>query len=270
MSQPSIQGSVRLAEAIRCRRQELGLTIQEAAAKANVGIKTWCRYEAGESIRRDKVKGICKTLNWSVLPGDTEDKDAFDLEEFKSHEAWSQFICDNFGEAAAISFVLGSDSMIDSLNEDLNELSRMPRGTHIGQLPVSMMKDLLPEQFLMRYDYEFLYSLKAAIQRLQAVASGGKQFSAHSVMEELALYLCTEEADFSMDILRPQLESAGIDGLDDWQEWIYDLFDDDDIDMLLYSGADLPPDNKYHFDHWADNQFYFKRDESGISRFKIK
>ena len=47
MGQQSIAGSEKLAEAIRRRRQELGLTIEEAARKADVGTKTWCRYEAG-------------------------------------------------------------------------------------------------------------------------------------------------------------------------------------------------------------------------------
>ena len=52
MSQKSIKGTSKLGEAIKSRRQELGLTIEEAATKAGVGIKTWCRYESGESIRR--------------------------------------------------------------------------------------------------------------------------------------------------------------------------------------------------------------------------
>lgn len=49
---------------IKTRRNELDLTIEEAVFLAGVGIKTWCRYEAGGSIRADKFKGICKTLNW--------------------------------------------------------------------------------------------------------------------------------------------------------------------------------------------------------------
>jgi len=42
------------------RRSMLNLTIEEAASKAGVGTKTWSRYEAGGSIRKDKSKGICK------------------------------------------------------------------------------------------------------------------------------------------------------------------------------------------------------------------
>ena len=58
MSQQTIKGTPKLAEAIRNRRKELGLTIEEAAVKAGVGTKTWCRYEAGEAIRKDKTRGL--------------------------------------------------------------------------------------------------------------------------------------------------------------------------------------------------------------------
>lgn len=68
MAQKTIQGNKELARQIKSRRNELGLTIEEAASRAGVGTKTWCRYEAGESIRMDKCKGVCKALNWGVLP----------------------------------------------------------------------------------------------------------------------------------------------------------------------------------------------------------
>ena len=63
MASKSIQGSQELAKKIRSRRNELGFTIEEAAKRAGVGTKTWCRYEAGESIREDKYRGVCKALN---------------------------------------------------------------------------------------------------------------------------------------------------------------------------------------------------------------
>ena len=62
ISQKSIKGTHKLGEAIWSRRQELGLTIEEAAFKAGVAVKSWCRYELGESILKDKAKGICKAL----------------------------------------------------------------------------------------------------------------------------------------------------------------------------------------------------------------
>lgn len=60
MASKSIQGSQTLAKKIRSRRNELGFTIEEAAKRAGVGTKTWCRYEAGESIREDKYRESVK------------------------------------------------------------------------------------------------------------------------------------------------------------------------------------------------------------------
>lgn len=260
MSQKVIQSTPKLADAIRSRRQELGLTIEEAASKAGVGIKTWCRYEAGKSIRQDKAKGICKTLNWHVFPGENHENDEkevkFDLDEYKRHEAWSKYICDRFGEAAAISFVIGSDIVLDCLEEDLRELSAMPVGTHVGQLSVSMTKDILPTQFLMRYDYEFLYCLKTTVVKLRAAAHYSDYFLAHSVMQELAIYLFSEEAEFLMECMSPEMEACGVEGLGMWKDWVFDLFEDMDIVTCLYSDDYLMHDHIYHFDHWTEDQFH--------------
>lgn len=257
MSQQAIKGTPKLAEAIRNRRKELGFTIEEAAIKAGVGTKTWCRYEAGEAIRKDKSRGICKVLNWHALPGISDnDNTEFDLEEYKNHTAWSNYICDRFGEAAAVSFVIGSDIVLDYLEEDLNELSQMPRGTHVGQLQVSSMKDILPEQFLMKYDYEFIYHLKITVERLREIARHSNDFLAHSVMQELAIYLFVEESKFLMECMTPEMEDCGVSGMNMWDEWVFDLFEDMDIVTCLYSGDYLMPDHIYHFDHWTECQFH--------------
>lgn len=89
MAQKTIKGSEKLAKQIRVRRNELNLTIEEAASRAGIGAKTWSRYEAGESIRIDKCKGICKALNWRTFPVDENEADERPLvEEYRDHEAW--------------------------------------------------------------------------------------------------------------------------------------------------------------------------------------
>lgn len=257
MSQNVIQGTSKLAEAIRNRRQELGFTIEEAASRAGVGTKTWCRYEAGESIRRDKAKGICKTLNWHAIPSESDDDNMeFNLGEYKNHEAWSEFLCDRFGEAAAISFVIGSDIVLDYLEADLDELSKLPRGTHVGQIPVSMTKDILPDQFLMRYDYEFIYQFKTVVETLREIARYNDYFLAHSVLQKLAVYLFVEESEFLMECMNSEMKACGVSGLDMWNEWLYDLFEDMDIVTCLYSDVFLTPDHIYHYDHWTEYQFH--------------
>lgn len=260
MSQQVIKGTKKLSETIRSRRLELGLTIEEAASRAGVGTKTWCRYEAGESIRKDKAKGICKAMNWCIIPsGDDEERDIeFNIGEYREHEAWSNYICDCYGEAAAISFVIGSDILLDDLAEDLEELSTMPKGSHLGQLNLSMIKEKLPEQFLMKYDYEFLYCLRATVVRLRGMARYNTPIVAHSVIQELALYLIVEEATFLMESMAMDMEKCGIDDLDMWQEWIFDIFDDMDIVTCLYSNDYLTCDHTYHFEHWLEEQFFIE------------
>ena len=255
MAQQIIKGNTKLSEAIRRRRLELGLTIEEAASKAGVGTKTWCRYEAGEAIRKDKARGVCKAMNWRTFPGDeAEDATMFRLSEYQEHEAWSPYICESFGEAAAISFVIGSDILLDYLEEDLDGLSKLPKGSHLGQLDFSMTKELLPEQFLMEYNYEFVFYLKKTLERLRKQAAHNVSIMAHSVIQELVLYLVVGEAEFLMESMSEEMERCGVEGVDDWNEWIFDLFDDMDIVTCLYSGMYLTNDHVYHFEHWMEGE----------------
>ena len=152
MAQRSIQGDQELGRKIKHRRNELNLTIEEAASRAGVGTKTWSRYEAGESIRRDKCKGICKALNWREFPDGKSDAEKKSLiEEYRDHEAWSKFLADNYGPGAAMAFAIGSDILLDYINQDQSDLASMPSGSHIGQLNTSFISGELPPQFLMRY-----------------------------------------------------------------------------------------------------------------------
>lgn len=251
MAQRTVQGSSTLAESIRTRRNELGLTIEEAALKAGVGTKTWSRYESGESIRLDKCKGICKALNWVRLPEAEENKDdPLDLDQYQTHEALSKYLMDTFGKTAAISFAIGSDILLDNIDEDMRELSRMPKKTHVGQIGVSLLVDSMPPQFLMEYDYNFLYILRSKVINLRELAHMGGQIIAHSVLDELTLYLIVEES-------KGMLESDGrLD--DDWAEWIFDVFNDMDLITFLYSDQYLSDSHPYHFSRWAEDQFYCK------------
>lgn len=247
MAPKTIQGSEALAKQIRSRRNELGLTIEEAASRASVGTKTWSRYEAGESIRKDKWKGICRALNWNNFPEQEEEQGIF-VQKYKGHKAWSEFLEENFGTRAAAAFAAGSDGLLYHMEEDISDLASMPAGTHIGQLKVSRLYDKLPEQFLMHYNYELLYQLKSQLHRLRRRAKLGYSMKAHSVMEELLIYLCNKEASILMKLYDVNDEPE--------EEWVFDLFDDMDIITFLYSDVYLSPDHPYHFSHWNDQVFY--------------
>ena len=260
MAQKIIQGNETLAKRIKSRRNELGLTIEEAASRAGVGTKTWCRYEAGESIRMDKCKGICKALNWRVLPEQNVDThDGISAQEYKNHEAWSPFLENAFGDKAAMSFAVGSDILLDHINEDLAGLASKPVGSHLGQLSVSWLCGDLPKQFLMHYDYDFLYQMKCTLQSMRQRAKYGCPMTAHSVMEELLLYLCNEEATALIEL------SSGINSFEDdndaSEEWMFDLLCDMDIVSCLYADVYLDSDHPYHFLHWNDQQFYTEPSE---------
>jgi len=253
MALQRIQGSVELARKIKLRRIELNLTIEEAASRAGVGTKTWSRYEAGESIRRDKCKGICKALNWHNFPDDESNIKAKSLiEEYRHHEAWSQFLADNYGIGAAIAFAAGSDILLDFINQDLTDLAVMPANSHIGQLNTSFISAELPSQFLMRYNYDFLYLMKCVLLQLRRRANQGMEMTAHSVLEELIIYLCNKETLALVEIGSIAADEE-FENLDDW---VFEMFDDADIITFLYSNVYLTEDNSFHFNHWNDQQSY--------------
>lgn len=250
MAKKSIGGSLELAKKIRARRTELGLTIEEAARKAGVGIKTWCRYESGESIRQDKGKGVCKALNWKLLPTNDDSENPLKAENYRGHKAWSEYLEKNFGEIAAVSFVIGSDILLDYIREDMQELSSKSKDTHIGQLGASYLAPILPPQFLMEYNYEFLYRLKASLITLRERANLGDDMSAHSVLEEILYVLIVNESEILVE------SDSRLEAEDGWKDWVFDLFDDEDVLTYLYSDTYLSPNDDYHFSHWMDKVFY--------------
>lgn len=249
MAIKTIPNNERMAKQIRERRKELNLTIEEAAKRAGVGIKTWCRYEAGEAIREDKYRGILKALNWHVLPDeDNGSGQTLKVEDYREKREWPDDIAENYGDYAALSFVVGSELLLDDIAEDLRELSTMPAGTHLGQLPVSLVADYLPPQFLMRYDYEFMFIFQSTVQGMLNRVKHGTDLFAGSVMEEVALFLIVEEASIMLEM------ELDVDR-EEWTEWIYDVFTDADVLTWLYSDFYVKKGNPYHFDHWLENQF---------------
>lgn len=248
MSQKSISGGSFLGDEIKNRRKELELTIEEAAKKAGVGTKTWCRYESGESIRHDKCFGVCKALNWKSLPVDN-DEPILNLAKHKSREDWPKSIAELYGDDAAMSFVIGSDILDDEITEDMVTLAEMPRGSHLGQLRFSMVGDMLPEQFLTRYDYEFLYALRCTLRGIIKSTSYMDNFRARTVLEEILLYMILEE---SRNLMEESYKATN----PHWDEWAYDCLGDMDVVTFLYSDLYLEEENIYHFNQWMMPQFY--------------
>ena len=118
-----------------------------------------------------------------------------------------------------------------------------------------MLRDDLPEQFLMHYNYDFLFRMKSVLIRMRARAKHGKSMIAHSVMEEMIFYLSSEETTVLMEL---SADKGGFaDEISDYSsDWVFDLFDDMDIVTCLYSDMYIDPEHIYHFTHWFDYQFY--------------
>lgn len=173
----------------------------------------------------------------------------FDIEKYNNHEAWSTFLAEDYGVKIAASFAIGSDMLLDDINEGLNGLSLMPIGSHLGQIGDLRLRSELPPQFLMRYDYDFLYLLKSQVLSYRKIAKYGSEISASSVLDELVLYLIME---YSVDLLEEMVFPGKVaeNRYDDFDEWAFDVIGDMDIETCLYSDLYLNRDHKYHFDNW--------------------
>lgn len=130
-------------------------------------------------------------------------------------------------------------------------MSSLPKGSHLGQLDFSCIGQDLPEQFLVRYDYEFLYRMKCELLRMRQTARMGGEMIAHTVLQELILYLCAREASAVRELGMGENVSK-----EESEEWMFDLFGDMDIVTWLYSDMYVTEDNMYHFVHWNEQQFY--------------
>ncbi|MCD8038296.1 MAG: hypothetical protein LUE96_04345 [Lachnospiraceae bacterium] len=75
---------------------------------------------------------------------------------------------------------------------------------------------------------------------------------AYSVIEELIIYLCNQEALGFMEVCDDSDIMIG----EDSEEWVFDLFGDKDIITFLYSDYILEPEHPYHVTHWNEQQFY--------------
>lgn len=57
----------------------------------------------------------------------------------------------------------------------------------------------------------------------------GKSFLANRVMEGTAICLFVEASKFLMEYTIPEMEAYGVGGLDMWDEWTFDPFEDMDV-----------------------------------------
>lgn len=271
MTPRTVTGSARLGELIRKRRDELGLTIEEAARAGGVGSESWRRYEGGGSIRQDKVRGICKALRWRTLPAvDDVGEESVDADRrlnveladaVNQHASW---MVDAIGADGVLVLSYGLEISLDQIRMDLDELARRPRGAHLGEIPGSLLLDDLPEQWVTRYDYEFVYRFRCTIERLRLRAVhdlgwDGTGGYVRSVADDIALYVVMETGAGAVGLVHEETE---MEIEYDWLDWYYQLNGEDDRTVpALYSSLPyLKADALYirersdlHFDRWFND-----------------
>ena len=183
------------------------------------------------------------------------DMDAGILAEIKAvdenHESWSAWLAQEFARDGAVAFALGGDVALEAIQGDIDELSAMPRGAHIGELIYSRVAEALPQQFMTRYYFEFLYKLAHCIRTLRRRVRGGKKIICHTVLEEIAVQVIFDFAGtcFTLADYAPADEG-------DPYEIVGSIIGDCDIDIWLYSTTEIAmPGDVYHFDRWDEPQF---------------
>src|SRR5712691_12965 len=270
MAPLTITGSKELGTLIRSRREELGMSIEQAATAADLGSETWRRYETGNSIRQDKARAVCRALKWRSLPAvgsqasaSGEDPMPDMWETAAKSSAYSPSLAETYGEEAARAFAVGCDIVGDQLDDDLGELGTMPRDSHIGEVSASWFADLLPPRWLMRYDYDFMFRLRGIVEtlRLRAVHPGydGILHFTRCVADDLALHLIIEEGTAAFEAC-----DQGID-MNDADEWEYEMNgEDDELILILYSESfDPSPDERWHFNRWFNHTYFGLGEKEG-------
>lgn len=254
-----------LSALLRARREELGLSIEAAARAAGVGNETWRRYEAGGAMRADKTGPVCRALGWRKLPLLGPVAQAHGLEAVPSapvspdssaeSDTYPQSLVDLQGKECAEAFVVGCDILGDRINMDIDALSSTRRGTHIGELQGSVMEVWLPPRWLMRYDYEFLFRLRATVQELALRTKhpgfDGIPYLTRCVADDLVLHLILQ--------MGSAVESEAAESTDAAAEdWEYELNGEDEEVMvaLYHPGIHPDPDSPWHFDHWFQCVYY--------------
>ncbi|MDU0349085.1 helix-turn-helix transcriptional regulator [Actinomyces sp. MRS3W] len=278
-----------IAEAMRARREELGLSVREVAARAGVSEQTWRNYEAGRTqVRGDKQIGVWEALAWEpptawdgladlaamLQGGGPMSEDLGDLEDYLGSmeeeaaqaaadlpipdwddiptvlsEVYSPRLARMLGEDAARCFALGTFLFDMSVAEDLEGLAELPRGTHLGQLDETHIGTTLPQLWLTRYDYEFVFQLRGTARDLSLRLVGAVPAANEPLVRNVADALVLHDI-FNLGGVIADSRGADIDEAR-WEGWVDALSGrDQPAHALIAMGLVPPADAPEHFDNW--------------------
>lgn len=240
---------------IRDRRVEMGKTVGDMARLAGVSEATWRNYENGySSPRSDKLPGVLAALQWDQF-AEEESLEAsglfpptWDVSREDMGDTYSELLEGTIGETGARTFALGVMVLRGVLSDDINQLSTLPRGSHLGMVDFSPTAASLPRPWLTRYDYEFvthfLCRIEEFVARLVIYPSVEPQPLVWCVADVLALRCIFTTGCFVA-------HTAGEDLLEDIQKWQTALAEADEIVQQIFSANFFPdPESYLHFDNW--------------------
>jgi len=319
-----------IAQTMRARREELGLSVSQMSKRAGVSVQTWRNYESGRSrVRADKQDSVWDALGWespspwSALRAMTGTKSGRGGSEQKPRQGRSGrdrlspellglidemdddeelVIGDDDDIEGAVRAILGSSGLIDeltqesvqglqipewdyiptdlaagysprlvgmlgekaarcfavgaflydqSLAEDLDSLKELPRGTHLGELEDTHIGTTLPNLWLTRYDYEFVFQMRRSAQLLCLRLTGEEELAddgplVRSMAEALALHDVYDLGCTVGAAARGVLVDQGT-----WEEWVDALSGPDRPARRAIFTMMIPPaDSPEHFDNW--------------------
>ena len=253
--------SQELKETVISNRQRLAMSVEDASRRAGIAPKTWTRYEEDGKLPIHMIPRVCKAIDMQSLPSlsDTElHLPSNDNSRLTNLCHWSQYIDETFGEKAALSYAIGSTILISNLDLALQELKVLPKGTHVAELDASLLSRILPSQFAMEYDYEFLSAFRSRLLYIVRKLHSKDAFSVHTVLDELILHIILQ---LSIPIIACWNPTEPTELDEDWNVWKTSLCnDDDDLESFLYTDYMwLSAERTYHFSHWlkpAFNDYY--------------
>ncbi|SDM87882.1 helix-turn-helix domain-containing protein [Actinomyces ruminicola] len=283
-----------IAQAMRARRQELGLSVPAMAARAGVSEQTWRNYEYGRTqVRGDKQMGVWEALEWeppthwrdlaglrAILQGGGPDAFGagfggpdFDIpdelfEDIDSEEAaaslpipdwddiptvlsevYSPRLARTLGEDAARCYALGVLLFDMSITENLESLAELRGGTHLGELDETHIGSILPQLWLTRYDYEFVFQLRESLREMTRRLVSGVTTDNDPMACTIAEILVLHDV-FSTGGVIADARGADIDE-DRWEGWVDALSGPDQPAHALIAMGLIPPaDAPEHFDNW--------------------
>ena len=190
-----------------------------------------------DELTQESVQGL-QIPEWDYIPTDLA-------------AGYSPRLVGMLGEKAARCFAVGAFLYDQSLAEDLDSLKELPRGTHLGELEDTHIGTTLPNLWLTRYDYEFVFQMRRSAQLLCLRLTGEEELAddgplVRSMAEALALHDVYDLGCTVGAAARGVLVDQGT-----WEEWVDALSGPDrPAHRAIYTMMIPPADSPEHFDNW--------------------